>query len=1194
MYKKKGFRSQLFIVLLLVVIFFFSIFSIALLSYPSNAAASNSGILDTKVQGQDRIQGFAKKTDVLTFEVTANINEPITRDQMTIGIGKPDTCIQKSFGDYLCSLSKSTDSENPGEQVITVNVQGSGGNTVDSKTISYLIDIQAPEINSFSAVSFNNQITAIFSAKDTACPTAPGACPNCNSCNKCVGIKEIKIEESLQGRKIHEKKTNHSIANCAVSDSVSFSSKAPQGYSGNTTVCVSVLDHFNQASLKKCADVLVDKTGPELKSMILKDSNNKEIFYKGIPLNSVLRLNFSSDSLSSVFADLSPFNPTLGKTQGNCARTGGNSKLGNYTCLWTFSLFNPNITKQIAINATDDRGNSLADKLSFSIGMDNQPPLIKSVEMLRADDNTPVEFVNGNTLVILKVNVTDDNLKMNSVKVNISDINKKDNFFTTNCVLQFNDSYSCSLSGITLVMNGTRSVRIPVSASDILGNNRQVYASINVVFDNTKPNITEIGTFRRERNNKSWAGAKNNTLYIKLQENKAGMSRKNAKLEIQGQKFKAGECFRNSDGWVCLWKGINFTTAGEITVNTHEVFDDARNKAADKSEKITVDLTPPEIRSVKMINDSLTADCPINGDTIHYEIKSFDQTPQIFMTLNNINVSTTRTFDGFCENTSPGNWKCDVFIDKIVPFTRNGTILFEAEDFAGNKKKFNQSITICKGDLITEPNFINATLRNPPTIPASVDRKVASLTNHLILVPVHYDAKLNVKVARTDDDDCISSLQYIYDGYPVNTINAFSMDPMISFKLRQGQYSNPVPIKCQLRLRIRAGTTVYVKPELENISFNVNFNDNSLGNLDAAINAKLLEVSRDIDSTQGRIDGKEKQLKFLKTLCETAKMIGTINSLLQAVKKLLHHVFFILVNTLRVTPQTLPLAHSVDSAWTGICNALSQFHSIVSTFIWPPGFIPGGLTGGDPFDAIGMFLVKYPCMIQYYCMGMDEIAGNIILEGANTFGFSQIPLGGNTGPPPPGGANVVNDIVTSVIQPGPEGLDPYKSVHLAGMCVPAQMYNLMKEKQIKCMYRDCLKNHLNTGVSTVACDVALSERECLYIEGAGAKGRGGLFHASLESFKDLKKLAFLAVGVAYKLYCQDYIKKAGTACFKETDFSVYGPNSNKATICGITGTVITLKELMETFQSVMGPQGQKYEQYFKMIKQKDFCTSAAS
>ncbi len=43
------------------------------------------------------------------------------------------------------------------------------------------------------------------------------------------------------------------------------------------------------------------------------------------------------------------------------------------------------------------------------------------------------------------------------------------------------------------------------------------------------------------------------------------------------------------------------------------------------------------------------------------------------------------------------------------------------------------------------------------------------------------------------------------------------------------------------------------------------------------------------------------------------------------------------------------------------------------------------------------------------------------------------------------------------------------------MCVPAQMYNLMKEKQINCMYRDCLKNHLNTGVSTVACDVALAE-----------------------------------------------------------------------------------------------------------------------
>jgi len=33
---------------------------------------------------------------------------------------------------------------------------------------------------------------------------------------------------------------------------------------------------------------------------------------------------------------------------------------------------------------------------------------------------------------------------------------------------------------------------------------------------------------------------------------------------------------------------------------------------------------------------------------------------------------------------------------------------------------------------------------------------------------------------------------------------------------------------------------------------------------------------------------------------------------------------------------------------------------------------------------------------------------------------------------------------------------------------------------------------------------------------------------------------------------------------------------------------------METFQSIMGPGGQKYEKYLALIKQKDFCAGGAA
>jgi len=70
--------------------------------------------------------------------------------------------------------------------------------------------------------------------------------------------------------------------------------------------------------------------------------------------------------------------------------------------------------------------------------------------------------------------------------------------------------------------------------------------------------------------------------------------------------------------------------------------------------------------------------------------------------------------------------------------------------------------------------------------------------------------------------------------------------------------------------------------------------------------------------------------------------------------------------------------------------------------------------------------------------------------------------------------------------------NPYKSIHYATstLCMPAIVYNLKKEKQIKCMYRNCLMNHMTTGLSTTKCDMAFKERECLYVESAQFKKHG--------------------------------------------------------------------------------------------------------
>lgn len=81
------------------------------------------------------------------------------------------------------------------------------------------------------------------------------------------------------------------------------------------------------------------------------------------------------------------------------------------------------------------------------------------------------------------------------------------------------------------------------------------------------------------------------------------------------------------------------------------------------------------------------------------------------------------------------------------------------------------------------------------------------------------------------------------------------------------------------------------------------------------------------------------------------------------------------------------------------------------------------------------------------------------------------------------------DVTTLLDIPRPEDweVDPYKSKHYATRCwhLPAIVYNLKKERQIKCRYWQCLKDaSTNAALPITACDIMQKEMNCLYIESA--------------------------------------------------------------------------------------------------------------
>ncbi|HZX45374.1 MAG TPA: hypothetical protein VFF28_06870 [Candidatus Nanoarchaeia archaeon] len=165
--------------------------------------------------------------------------------------------------------------------------------------------------------------------------------------------------------------------------------------------------------------------------------------------------------------------------------------------------------------------------------------------------------------------------------------------------------------------------------------------------------------------------------------------------------------------------------------------------------------------------------------------------------------------------------------------------------------------------------------------------------------------------------------------------------------------------------------------------------------------------------------------------------------------------------------------------------------------------------------------------------------------------------------------------------------DPYKSIHYAKacLCLPAIVYNLKKEKQIQCMQRNCISNHIQKGLPATECDAAYKERQCLYVEGAEYKKHGyGAIAGSLWTFVK-NNLPYLAASIGYLATCWDYIISPEGIC--STALVVGTPAGGiKPTACGLIGSSMTLMEMASTIQS-----GFSFLNYDQDLKGEDYCAT---
>ncbi|MBW3010892.1 hypothetical protein KY326_01595, partial [Candidatus Woesearchaeota archaeon] len=144
--------------------------------------------------------------------------------------------------------------------------------------------------------------------------------------------------------------------------------------------------------------------------------------------------------------------------------------------------------------------------------------------------------------------------------------------------------------------------------------------------------------------------------------------------------------------------------------------------------------------------------------------------------------------------------------------------------------------------------------------------------------------------------------------------------------------------------------------------------------------------------------------------------------------------------------------------------------------------------------------------------------------------------------------------------------DPFKSVHYANACFCERgiIFNLRKERQIECIYRDCLKSHLEQGLPTTSCEIAKKEQECLYIDSAEYK-LYGFFNWEKLWQAAVKSLAAYAYNQAFEALCGDYYKwkKAqSNRCDETKDEPCQGVQD---ALCGVAEAIVEVGELYSVY-----------------------------
>lgn len=457
-------------------------------------------------------------------------------------------------------------------------------------------------------------------------------------------------------------------------------------------------------------------------------------------------------------------------------------------------------------------------------------------------------------------------------------------------------------------------------------------------------------------------------------------------------------------------------------------------------------------------------------------------------------------------------------------------------------------------------------LANVKASPEKIDRRTATITQ----VPVQLQTVLLLNNPR--DTAEIISAKAVCESEDLTdyfVIRETTTTPIIITKLMPDLEKDSTEINCELQLTIlQNNQTINEKKQIHQT---IELYSNPLGEIDENIESKINSINEDIHDFEKQIMQINRINRVLGQIAVYAETSAKLDATVTTVIGLIWPIAVVLEEI--PTPYTKAAGKFL---WVFVGKALHAGHTGVLTLTWNPGYAPTGLSTSLSTFTKTLTQIQSCQLCDYqnsYTSLIEKSAGKKIFT-----------LDDKSGKP------------TTLEQFTIYEWAPYKSIHVAQACLcpPAISYNLEKEKQIKCIYRNCIEQNAEYGFPLTECEKTLKQQQCLYVDGAAWKVSGG--NALAQIFSEitnavLKQLPVITTGIGWQVMC-DYntgvLSKKGNALKSSAYPEKFGDprivSDWAVPLCAVTAGLQMLEET-----DYFSGNKYKWDQYTGKIDGADYC-----